>query len=186
VSRPPLNIDEGLRPIESPTVDLIKSIYQFYLIYIVLPIPRSIPQQSLFDSTSIRGTPVGLPTRSNALELSSSMGSLSRRVPGFFTKRKILCAIADRPKACRGEPSRAWRRRRRQRARPLPGTPKLHRHLYILLLIYPFCIYEYIYIIIIIEYIYIYIIVHIHFNVSKHIIKSGFDILVVVLAKNQY
>jgi hypothetical protein len=34
-----LYIDEGLRPIEPPTIDQIKSIYQFYLF--VLPIPMS-------------------------------------------------------------------------------------------------------------------------------------------------
>jgi hypothetical protein len=39
VYRPLLYIDEGLRPIETPTIDRIKSIYQFYLF--VLPIPRS-------------------------------------------------------------------------------------------------------------------------------------------------
>jgi hypothetical protein len=38
-SRPPLYIDEGLWPIEPPTIDQIKSIYQFYLF--VLPIARS-------------------------------------------------------------------------------------------------------------------------------------------------
>jgi hypothetical protein len=30
-SRPPLYIDEGLRPMEPPTIDLIKSIPRFYL-----------------------------------------------------------------------------------------------------------------------------------------------------------
>jgi hypothetical protein len=38
-SRPPLYIDEGLRPIKRLTIDQIKSIYQFYLFF--LPIPRS-------------------------------------------------------------------------------------------------------------------------------------------------
>jgi hypothetical protein len=37
----PLYIDEGLRPIEPPTIDTIKSTYQFYLICIVLLIPMS-------------------------------------------------------------------------------------------------------------------------------------------------
>jgi hypothetical protein len=40
-SRPPLYIDEGIRPIEHPAIDPIKSTYQFYLICIVLPISRS-------------------------------------------------------------------------------------------------------------------------------------------------
>jgi hypothetical protein len=36
-----LYIDKGLRPIEPPTIDTIKSIYQFYVICIVLSILRS-------------------------------------------------------------------------------------------------------------------------------------------------
>jgi hypothetical protein len=37
----PIYIDEALQSIEPPTIDPIKSTYQFYLICIVLPIPRS-------------------------------------------------------------------------------------------------------------------------------------------------
>jgi hypothetical protein len=67
---------------------------------------------------TIRGAPSGLPTRSNALELFPSMGSLSGRVTGFFAEKKTLCAImdrlalgADRPEACRGGSAPAPRSR---------------------------------------------------------------------------
>jgi hypothetical protein len=38
-SRPPLYIDEGVRPIEPPTIDPIKLTYQIYLICTILSIP---------------------------------------------------------------------------------------------------------------------------------------------------
>jgi hypothetical protein len=55
----------------------------------------------------IRGAPSGLPTRSNALELSPSIGSLLERVLGFLAEMKTIAIAdrlapgADRPEACR-------------------------------------------------------------------------------------
>jgi hypothetical protein len=43
----PLYIDEGIRPIEQPAIDPIKSTYQLYLISIVLPISRSMSNLDL-------------------------------------------------------------------------------------------------------------------------------------------